>query len=52
MRPSELIDLQVISAHVDAMQLLATLTSERSRERQALVTGLVKVVDKRLGGTA
>jgi DNA-binding response OmpR family regulator len=52
MRASEAIDPQVIAAHVDAMQLLSALTSERARERQALVAGLVKVVDKRLGGTA
>ncbi|MEZ5960682.1 MAG: response regulator [Hyphomonadaceae bacterium] len=43
------IDQEVLSTHIDAMQKLSLLGSEFTTEREALVTGLVAVVDKRLG---
>ena len=48
MRASETIDPEVVRAHVNAMNLLASLTSEQQSQRQALVEGLVAAVDKRL----
>jgi two-component system chemotaxis response regulator CheY len=43
------IDHEVLSTHLDAMQKLVLLGSEYGAAREELVTGLVKVVDKRLG---
>lgn len=43
------VDQETLSTHLDAMQKLILLGSEFSAEREELVAGLVKVVDKRLG---
>jgi len=43
------LDIEVISTHIDAMQQLAALNAEHGPERQFLIDGLIKVVDKRLG---
>ncbi|MBY0564589.1 MAG: response regulator [Hyphomonadaceae bacterium] len=42
-------DPLVLNTHVAAMQQLSALGADHLGERQALVQGLVKVVDKRLG---
>ncbi|MES1198795.1 MAG: response regulator [Pseudomonadota bacterium] len=44
-----LLDLEVVSTHIDAMQKLCALTSANTEERAKLVEGLVAVVDKRIG---
>ncbi|HWA00326.1 MAG TPA: response regulator [Caulobacterales bacterium] len=44
-----LLDLEVVTTHIEAMQKLAYLGSEHGAERARLVEGLVAVVDKRLG---
>jgi DNA-binding response OmpR family regulator len=47
------VDKEVLTTHIDAMQKLSVLGSEYQTEREELVNGLTKVVDKRLGrGTA
>lgn len=38
----------VLKTHIDAMHTLGVLTSEHHRERENLIVGLKKVVDKRL----
>ncbi|MEZ5956131.1 MAG: response regulator [Hyphomonadaceae bacterium] len=43
------IDQEVLTTHIDAMQKLSLLGSEFLAEREALVSGLAQVVDKRLG---
>ncbi len=43
------IDQEVLSTHIDALQKLGVLGSQYQVEREELVLGLVKVVDKRLG---
>jgi two-component system, chemotaxis family, chemotaxis protein CheY len=43
------IDQEVLSTHIDALQKLGVLGSQYQAEREELVLGLVKVVDKRLG---
>lgn len=43
------VDQDVLSTHIDAMQKLGFMTSAHMAEREELVRGLVKVVDKRLG---
>lgn len=45
------VDPAVLSTHLAAMQQLSVLGSEHMAEREALVAGLVAVVDKRLGRT-
>jgi CheY-like chemotaxis protein len=42
-------DPEVLTTHIDAMQTLGLLTSSQSAERQKLVNGLVRIVDKKLG---
>ena len=42
-------DPEVMTTHIDAMHTLGMLTSVQHREREYLVEGLVRVVDKRLG---
>jgi len=44
-----LLDLEVVTTHIDAMQKLCALTSANIEERNKLVEGLVAVVDKRIG---
>ncbi|HVY85988.1 MAG TPA: response regulator [Caulobacterales bacterium] len=44
-----LLDLEVVTTHIEAMQKLAYLGCEQAPERAELVEGLVAVVDKRLG---
>ncbi|MEQ1617551.1 MAG: response regulator [Terricaulis sp.] len=46
------VDQDVLSTHVDAMQKLSVMGSQHQAEREELVQGLVKVVDKRLGRKA
>jgi CheY-like chemotaxis protein len=46
------LDTEVISTHIDALQQLGILKAEHGVERQLLIDGLVKVVDKKLGRTA
>lgn len=43
-----LVDGEVLSTHIDAMQKLTHLGSDRQNAREELVRGLVAVVDKRL----
>jgi DNA-binding response OmpR family regulator len=43
------VDPEVLTTHIDAMQKLGYLSAEHTAERAQLVTGLVAVVDKRLG---
>jgi hypothetical protein len=43
-----MVDGEVLSTHIDAMQKLCLLGSEHQDERDELVRGLVAVVDKRL----
>lgn len=43
------IDPEVITTHIDAMQKLGYMTAQHISEREQLVQGLVAVVDKRLG---
>jgi two-component system, chemotaxis family, chemotaxis protein CheY len=43
------VDPDVVSTHIDAMQKLGAMGSAHSAERQKLVEGLGAVVDKRLG---
>jgi two-component system chemotaxis response regulator CheY len=42
-------DPEVMRTHIDAMHTLSVLSSSMHVERQQLVNGLVRVVDKRLG---
>jgi len=42
-------DPEVLTTHIDAMHTLGVLTGEHHQEREKLITGLKKVVDKRLG---
>ncbi|MBI1360969.1 MAG: response regulator [Alphaproteobacteria bacterium] len=42
-------DAEVMSTHIDAMHSLGLLTSAQHKERQNLVDGLVRIVDKKLG---
>jgi CheY-like chemotaxis protein len=44
-------DEEVMTTHIDAMHTLGMLTSAQHAERQNLVDGLVRIVDKRLGRT-
>jgi DNA-binding response OmpR family regulator len=44
-----IVDPQVVTTHIDAMQKLGYLRAEHAAEREQLVQGLVAVVDKRLG---
>lgn len=41
-------DAEVLTTHIDAMHTLGILTSEHHQEREDLITGLKKVVDKKL----
>jgi two-component system, chemotaxis family, chemotaxis protein CheY len=43
------VDPEVLSTHIDALQKLGVLGSDYHAQREELVRGLVKVVDKRLG---
>ena len=43
------IDPEVVTTHIDAMQKLGYMTGAHMTEREMLVQGLVAVVDKRLG---
>ncbi|MEQ1706815.1 MAG: response regulator [Terricaulis sp.] len=43
------VDPEVVTTHIDAMQKLGYMTAEHITERGMLVQGLVAVVDKRLG---
>lgn len=42
-------DPEVMTTHIDAMHTLGLLSSTQHEEREMLVQGLVRVVDKRLG---
>ncbi len=42
-------DPEVMTTHIDAMHSLGLLTSAQHKERQNLVDGLVRIVDKKLG---
>ncbi len=42
-------DPEVLTTHIDAMHTLGVLTGEHHLEREKLIGGLKKVVDKRLG---
>ena len=42
-------DAEVITTHIDAMHTLGLLSSAQHKERDMLVAGLVRVVDKKLG---
>ena len=44
-----LLDQEVVSTHIDAMHTLGMLTSTQHDERQKLVSGLGRIVDKKLG---
>jgi DNA-binding response OmpR family regulator len=44
-------DPEVLSTHIDAMHTLGMLSGDHHQERENLITGLKKVVDKRLGRT-
>jgi len=44
-------DPEVLTTHIDAMHTLGVLTGEHHLERENLIAGLKKVVDKRLGRT-
>jgi DNA-binding response OmpR family regulator len=44
-------DPEVMTTHIDAMHTLGLLNGTQHRERELLVEGLVRVVDKRLGRT-
>ena len=44
-------DPEVLTTHIDAMHTLGVLTGEHHDEREKLIAGLRKVVDKRLGRT-
>ena len=44
-----LLDEEVVSTHIDAMHTLGMLTSAQHDERQKLVSGLARTVDKKLG---
>ena len=44
-------DPEVLTTHIDAMHTLGVLTGEHHDEREKLIAGLKKVVDKRLGRT-
>jgi DNA-binding response OmpR family regulator len=44
-------DPEVLTTHIDAMHTLGMLTGEHHKEREDLIAGLKKVVDKRLGRT-
>jgi CheY-like chemotaxis protein len=46
-----LLDQEVVSTHIDAMHTLGMLTSAQHDERQKLVNGLARIVDKKLGRT-
>ncbi len=43
------LDQEVVSTHIDAMHTLGMLTSAQHEERQKLVDGLERIVDKKLG---
>ena len=43
------VDPEVVTTHIDAMQKLGFMTAQHVAEREELVRGLVAVVDKRLG---
>jgi hypothetical protein len=45
------LDDEVVSTHIDAMHTLGMLTSAQHEERQKLVDGLARIVDKKLGRT-
>jgi DNA-binding response OmpR family regulator len=42
-------DPEVMTTHIDAMHTLGLLSGSQHKERELLVAGLVRVVDKRLG---
>ena len=42
-------DPEVLTTHIDAMQTLGMLTSSQNAERQKLIDGLRRIVDKKLG---
>ena len=44
-------DPEVMTTHIDAMHTLGMLSSTQHQEREMLVLGLVRVVDKKLGRT-
>jgi len=44
-------DPEVMSTHIDAMHTLGILSGSQHKEREFLVAGLVRVVDKKLGRT-
>lgn len=43
------VDPEVVTTHIDAMQKLGYMTAQHITEREMLVQGLVAIVDKRLG---
>jgi DNA-binding response OmpR family regulator len=44
-----MLDIEVVTTHIDAMHSLRALTSAHQQERERVVAGLVAVVNKRLG---
>jgi two-component system, chemotaxis family, chemotaxis protein CheY len=42
-------DPEVLTTHIDTMHTLGMLTSAQNAERQELIDGLVRIVDKKLG---
>jgi len=44
-----MVDPEVLTTHIDAMQKLGKLGAQHQSEREELVKGLIAVVDKRLG---
>lgn len=43
------LDAEVVSTHIDAMHTLGLLTSAQHVEREKLVDGLRRIVDKKIG---
>jgi hypothetical protein len=44
-----ILDEETVRTHIDAMHTLSVLTSAEYDERQKLVEGLSRIVDKKLG---
>ena len=44
-------DPEVLTTHIDAMHTLGMLSSSQHDEREKLINGLVRIVDKKLGRT-
>ena len=46
------LDAEVVTTHIDAMHTLGLLTSAQHNERENLISGLQRIVDKKLGRMA